>query len=100
MNSRWAQYCSLSLGLLCAWVLWTKVLTVAGMDTPLIASVKARQWQPYSAHETKAECEKVAASGASDIKRALLVEHGLERYEGTLYARCLPDTIDPRGEKK
>ncbi len=90
----------------CAWVLWVKadakILTVNKLSLPSMSVIRKTanllKWQPYSAHETKAVCER-AAGDDKPIKEALLAEHGLNSTTTAVrhvVRRCLPDTVDPR----
>ena len=90
----------------CAWVMWSRTITVRGGAT------SSDDWTSVAAWNTKAECE-------SSIDRALtrwknkgrdsLAEYGVDggtvlmkfKNGGTSFMTytCLPDTVDPRGPK-
>ena len=66
----------------CAWVLWF----TSGRTTPISS--------PLEGFPTKTECEEVMVRSEWRVK-----DHKAKYLDDFAFARCLPDTVDPRGPK-
>ena len=88
--------CLVAVWLLCAWVLWARVVTEPTADAGMITRAMLAVWTPHSAYATKAECQQTAKS--EGVKYQILSEYREESLKGALFTRCLPDTVDPRGK--
>jgi hypothetical protein len=101
----------------CAWVLWGRVALEfpTGVWSDSFDDIQRSIWAPRSSYETRKECE-LGAKDQRAVLAAILKEHPLSpghRMDPatgkrspddrlpvpTLYVRCLPDTVDPRGRK-
>jgi len=80
----------------CAWVLWSQTVATGG------AGLK-EHWGVEAAHEKPGDCEKAARAESERIKQGRAGELEEMKKSGTTAVRvkavCLPDTVDPRGEK-
>ena len=67
----------------CAWVLWWKCNGYSYCEN----------WEPKQAFTSLTECDRTARVQTTTAQTAR--EHGISDWD----ARCLPDTVDPRGPK-
>lgn len=85
----------------CAWVLWARGRATQELwqSQRSVVAGWLSVWHPQSGYKTKSECE-AAARKTEAIKQDLLSQHGVEDPGMVLFARCLPDTVDPRDATK
>ncbi len=96
--------------LLCTWILWGKGVVEAPplkpgdpIEFPSISEtlrdVRLKQWQPLRGYASRAECE-VAAGDRRGVAIEVTAGEDLKATERVaVFARCLPDTIDPRAAR-
>ena len=76
----------------CAWVLWSLVVTRT-FDKNNVLKTTQERYTAIEGFHTKRQC--VASNPNYDTPRSTTTTDEIE----TLYFRCFPDTMDPRGPK-